>query len=148
MAAGGALLAKTGVDTGFFDVVINTDALHEDVSAWFNYTFNWTDIPGTSEDIHIHGLAGAARMALCDEMGVAFRAEILLTRFDGDAVTNQYSLTATTDYAVTEHLTLLGEARMDIWYVGSNDDGYLPDGRGRPANEVAAVLLAQLIYTF
>lgn len=125
-------------ETGIYDFLLSCDA-SDDVSAWLNYT-----IVDIEDFATVHGIAAAARMALSDELGVALRAEALLADVDSSVGKNfeVWSITTTTDYALTEHLTVKGELRIDI-----NDDS-LPDSRGVPDEDVAAMVLAQFIYEF
>jgi hypothetical protein len=128
-----------GVDTGIYDIVISGD-VSEDISAWFNYTIRSTD--DGPLDGEYHGIAAAARMALSDEMGVALRGEIVIIDVDAGE-TELYSVTVTTDYALTDHLTGKGEVRINF----SGDDVY-PGSRVGDAEDVSAMVLAQLIYQF
>ncbi|MBW2390881.1 MAG: outer membrane beta-barrel protein [Deltaproteobacteria bacterium] len=137
-SAGGTVvwgdIGDTG--TGIYDFLLSSD-VSDDVSAWLNYTI--VDI----EDVAtVHGIAAAARMALSEEMGVALRGEALFVDVDGGGNFEVWSITTTGDYALTEHLTTKLELRIDI-----NDDT-LPDSRGVPDEDVAAMILAQFIYEF
>ncbi|MCH7867304.1 MAG: outer membrane beta-barrel protein [Myxococcales bacterium] len=126
-----------GVDTGFYDLVLTCDGM-ESVSAWFNYTLVDADDIG-----QIHGIALAARMALNDDMGVALRGEVRILDLDGFSSDSSYSITATGDYALTSHLQAKAEIRIDI-----DADGF-KGSDGTPGDEdVSALILAQLVYTF
>ncbi|MDP6977103.1 MAG: outer membrane beta-barrel protein [Myxococcota bacterium] len=121
------------------DVVLTYDGM-EDVSMWFDYTVV-SDDDGVAEG-ETHGIAAAARLALADDMGVAVRGEAVIV--DNDALeTETYSLTVTGDKSLTDHLTAKAEVRLDF----DADDG-LPDDKGAAGEDVAALILAQLIYEF
>jgi len=135
-----------GGDTNMFigDILLSYDGI-EDFSTWVNYTVLSTDddagatVPGEGE---IHGISVAGRLALADDMGIALRGEAVIT--DTDTVeTEIYSLTITGDKSLTDHLTAKAEVRLDF----DADDG-LPNDKGFPTEDVAAIILAQLIYEF
>jgi hypothetical protein len=126
-------------ETGIYDIVLNYD-ISEDLSAWANYTLVSRD-KGLG-DGEVHGIAAAARMALSEEMGVALRGEIVIVDVDAGE-TELYSVTVTTDYALTDHLTGKGEVRINF----SGDDVY-QGSRTDDAEDVSAMVLAQLIYQF
>jgi len=127
-------------DVGQFigNVVLTYDGM-EDLSMWFDYTV--VSLDDGPNDGATHGIAAAARMALGDDMGVAVRGEVTIQ--DDDAVENNaWSLTFTGDKALTDHLTAKAEVRLDF------DDGNLPDDAGTLDEDVAALILAQLVYEF
>jgi len=120
------------------DVVLTYDGM-EDVSMWLNYTVLSND-DGLA-DGETHGIAAAARMALSDDMGIAVRGEVTI-QDDDTAENNAWSLTLTADKSLTDNLTAKGEVRLDF------DDGNLPDDEGLADEDVAALILAQLVYQF
>ncbi len=121
------------------DVVLTYDGM-EDVSMWFNYTVRSDDDGGAEGETH--GIAAAARLALADDMGVALRGEAAIVDLDAGE-TETYSLTVTGDKSLTDHLTAKAEVRLDF----HADDG-LPDDKGAAGEDVAALVLAQLVYEF
>ncbi len=121
------------------DVVLTYDGM-EDVSMWFNYTVVADDDGGAEGETH--GIAAAARLALADDMGVALRGEAAIVDLDAGE-TETYSLTVTGDKSLTDHLTAKAEVRLDF----HADDG-LPDDKGAAGEDVAALVLAQLVYEF
>jgi len=126
-------------ETGTYDFILNYGGM-EDVSMYANYTLVSVD-DGLLEG-ETHGIAVAARMALNESSGIAVRGEALILDLDaGD--TEFYSLTLTGDNALTDSLTAKVEVRLDF----SSDD-VLPDSRGLPSEDVAAMVLAQLVYEF
>jgi len=138
-----------GADIGTYDFLFSCDAM-DDVSMWLNYTFVDTDEnvaagggqPALEKGM-VHGIAIAARMAIGDQMGVALRGEVTISDPDGGDTNNRWSVTATGDYAVTDHLTAKTEIRIDI------DKNNLPDGKGAATGEdVAATIYVQLAYMF
>ena len=126
-------------ETGTYDFILNYGGM-EDVSMWANYTLVSVDDGALEGDTH--GIAAAARMALNESSGIAVRGEALI--FDLDTgETEQYSLTFTGDNALTDNLTAKVELRFDF----SSDD-VLPNSNGTPAEDVATMVLAQLVYEF
>ena len=131
--------SSPGVDTGVYDFLVSGD-VSEDLAAWVNYTLLAND--DGPADGEVHGIAAAARMALSEEMGVALRGEALIIDVDlGE--TELYSITVTTDYALTDHLTAKGELRVNL----SADDVYT-GSRSVASEDASAMILAQLIYQF
>jgi hypothetical protein len=127
------------LEVGTYDVVVNYGGM-EDVSMWANYTLVSVD-SGLLEG-ETHGIAVAARMALNEGCGIAVRGEALLIDLDaGD--TEFYSLTLTGDSALTDNLTAKVELRLDF-----AADDVLPDSDGVAGEDVAAMVLAQLVYEF
>ncbi len=127
------------VDRFIGDVLLTYDGM-EDVSMWFNYTIVQDD-DGAAEG-EVHGIAVAARMALADDMGVAVRGEAVITDLDAGE-TETYSATVTADKSLTDHLTAKAELRLDF----HADDGF-PDDKGAAGEDIAALILAQLLYEF
>lgn len=127
-------------NVGVYDVLLTYDGM-EDISTWLNYTLISVD-DGLGEG-EVHGIAVASRMALSDDLGVAIRGEAVIFDPDGGGGTETYSVTLTSDYGLTDHLTAKGEVRVDI-----QSDDLLPDSRGRAREDVAALVLAQLLYEF
>jgi hypothetical protein len=126
------------VDQFIGNVVITYNGM-EDVSMWFDYTV--ASLDDGLNDGEIHGIAAAARMALGDDMGVAVRGEVTIQ--DDDATENNaWSLTFTGDKSLTDHLTAKAELRLDF------DKGNLADDGGLADEDVAALILAQLVYEF
>ncbi len=126
------------VDQFIGNVVLTYNGM-EDVSMWFDYTV--ASLDDGANDGEIHGIAAAARMALGDDMGVAVRGEVTIQ--DDDATENNaWSLTVTGDKSLTDHLTAKAELRLDF------DDGNLADDKGVAGEDVAALILAQLVYEF
>jgi hypothetical protein len=132
-------VSPTRSETGTYDFILNYGGM-EDVSMYANYTLVSVD-DGVLEGEQ-HGIAVAARMALNESSGIAVRGEALINDLDaGD--TELYSLTFTGDNALTDNLTAKVEVRLDF----ASDDT-LPDRRGKPNEDVAAMALAQLVYEF
>lgn len=126
-----------GDDTGYYDLLITCDGM-ENVSAWFNYTLVDVEDGATT-----HGIALAARMALNDDMGVALRGEVKIIDPDAGSSDSSYSITATGDYALTSHLQAKAEIRIDI-----DADGFKSSDGTAGGEDVSALILAQLVYTF
>jgi hypothetical protein len=126
-------------ETGTYDFILNYGGM-EDVSMWANYTLVSVDDGALEGDTH--GIAAAARMALNESSGIAVRGEALIYDLDAGE-TEQYSLTFTGDNALTDNLTAKVELRFDF----SSDD-VLPNSNGTPAEDVATMVLAQLVYEF
>lgn len=135
---------------GIVDILLTADPL-ENLSAWVNYDYHWgTDGVGANNVATrgIHGLAAAARIGVLDTTGLAMRFEWLQdTQIStADAVnqtSNQYTLTATADHALTDNMTVKGEVRWD-----RDDLGRLLDRNGNPTKTDAVTLLLQMMYEF
>lgn len=128
-----------GIDVGIYDLVIH--CLGEDgMTSWLNYTLRTTS-DGTDEG-EIHGIAVAGRLVLSEKMGASLRGEVLILDWDRGA-SEQYSITATTDHVLTSQLTAKLEVRIDI-----DSDDRLIDSDGSRNEDIAAMAIAQLIYSF
>lgn len=127
------------IEIGLYDVVIHCSG-EDGRTTWINYTLRTAD--AGPNDGEIHGIAIARRMALTEDMGVSLRGEALIFDLDGSS-TEQYSITATTDHAVTDRLTAKAEVRIDI-----DSDKRLRDSDGTRNEDVAAMFVGQLIYEF
>lgn len=127
------------VDLGIYDLVFH-QTREDGLTWWVNYTIR-TQNRGAQEG-EIHGIAIAARMPIADDLGVSVRGEALVFDLDRGA-TEQYSITATADHPLTEHLTAKAEVRIDI-----DGDHQLRDSNGARDEDVAAMFVAQLVYTF
>ena len=130
--------APKDADRGYHDFLVSVDS--GNLSMWANYTLVTAEHLGKS-----HGLAIAARIGLTEACGIALRAESVTLdpkKGGGDSDT-AYSLTATGDYALTDHLQLKSEFRIDM------DADKFTDKKNTPnKNDEAYLLIAQLVYTF
>jgi hypothetical protein len=131
--------AFANVEQGTYDIIINYSGM-ENVAMYANYTLISFDGSGT--DGEVHGISVAARMAVNEDCGIAVRGEAVITDLPGGDV-ETYSFTATGDHKLTENLTAKAEVRLDF----SGDDIY-PDDKGAASEDVAALVLAQLVYEF
>ncbi|MGH0033386.1 MAG: outer membrane beta-barrel protein, partial [Myxococcota bacterium] len=118
----------------------------EGLDTWANYTYYYVE--GSS--YYAHGVAVAARMQVLEKLGAALRAEYVKTAAPSDrdiqnkvffgfpASGENYALTGTLDYALTEHLTARGEVRWDMLKdrtkasraFDANRDGFVISGGG------------------
>ena len=103
----------------------------------------------------LDGLAVAGRYAWSDKLGTALRLEYVKDDrayfgFPDDA--QIWSITATTDYSLTEHLIVKGEIRHDGGTVRRNSDHLFIDSDdevpGIFTNPNQTLFGAQVIYTF
>lgn len=164
------------------DVIATWDP-SENLSTWINYTHvfnpingNVNDGFGNSPDISVWGIAAGGRLALNDVTGVSTRFEYVnlnsvlqnefwdndVDRLSGDA--DMYSVTATLDRALTDHLTLKLEGRWDKQeveggpddiFVGSCDfgnpscgDGFLGESDDGFEHDDQFLALIYLMYEF
>jgi hypothetical protein len=149
-------------DIGLADFVITANP-SDNLSMWLNVDYLWLE-QGTGGAFrplngHAWGIAGAARLALSEKMGLALRAEYLEDNsgllglrqaanvFNGNAPNTSgensvWGLTATVDYTVVEDLMLRLESRYDR----VNADGQFWERSGLDRDQW--VLLAEAVYTF
>lgn len=135
-----------------FDVLLTWDP-NERLSMWLNADYVMDDNDGGS-DPSAFGIAVAGRYAWNERLGTALRLEYVADDraafgFPDDA--SLWSLTATVDYALTEHLTIKGEVRHDKGQVDKNNDRlYIGDGdlAGVYSKGNQTVVGAQVIYNF
>jgi hypothetical protein len=113
--------------------VVTTWDPSENLSMWLDYTHIFDPQNGnTPYDVAMWGLAGAARLAINDLTGISTRLEYLnynsifqsVPGWSGDA--EQWSVTATLDRALTDHLTVSVEGRYDYGRIeGAPDDIFI-----------------------
>jgi len=134
---------------GLIDVLLTADP-SDRLSMWLNYNYNWfEDTPGAfgfageGPDSDVHGIAVAARLAVTERMGLALRGEGLFFGLDDVSDEEQFSLTGTLDYQLTEKLTTRGEIRWDT----ANFDGLTIDQDG-VARDDQLLGVVELVYSF
>jgi len=144
---------SSGDHYGIIDVVLTWDP-DERVSMWANFDYN-LDNSSRDGSADAYGIAVAGRYAWTDRLGTALRLEYVaderqLFGLPGDS--KLWSITATTDYSVTENLIVKGEIRHDGGRVGkSGDDLFIDTNDLAPGLYTAqnqTVVGAQVIYNF
>ena len=144
---------SSGDQYGIIDVVLTWDP-NERISTWLNFDYNHDD-NGRDRSADAYGVAVAGRYAWTERLGTALRLEYVaddrqLFGLPGDS--KLWSITATTDYSVTEHLIVKGEIRHDGGRVGkSGDDLFIDTDDLAPGLYTAqnqTVVGAQVIYNF
>jgi hypothetical protein len=144
---------SSGDQYGIVDVLLTWDPT-ERLSLWLNADWNHDD-NSKARGADAYGIAVAGRYAWSERLGTALRVEYVaddrgLFGFDGDS--KLWSITATTDYSVTENLIVKGEIRHDGGRVGkSPDDLYIDTDDLVPGFYTAqnqTVIGAQVIYSF
>ena len=144
---------SSGDQYGIIDVVLTWDP-NERISTWLNFDYNHDD-NSRDRSADAYGIAVAGRYAWTERLGTALRLEYVaddreLFGLGGDS--KLWSITATTDYSVTDHLIIKGEIRHDGGRVGkSSDDLYIDTDDLAPGLYTAqnqTVIGAQVIYNF
>jgi len=135
------------------DVVLSADPT-DDLSVWFNY--DWKHVSGSNSAGHgdTHGISGAGRLALSDDLGFAARVEYIV---EEDTVSNNgvagaddnelLTVTGTIDKALAESLVGRVELRYDT-RLDDNNGGFAANGDGVGTNNDALVALVQMYYEF
>ena len=137
-------------NTAIVDLVLTADP-SDSVSMWLN--LDWASTNGNdAANRNDVGIAVATRVAITDSTGIAGRVEFVAAAIDGDSATGKDtdehmgSLTGTVDHALTEDLTLRGEARWDHVFKGGD---LLPQGSGGGSGqEDQLVGIVELLYSF
>ena len=140
----------------------------EDLSLWIDFTMQWNRDGGDGGELEgeRYGLALAGRYAVTERLGVALRGEWLRDDPDKDKLPvvfvdgpefDQFAITGTIDFALTNHLQLRSEVRYDwadsdarIFVPGTGLiplEQYYWKGNGR-ADTNQTVALVEAIYTF
>jgi hypothetical protein len=141
------------------DILLSAN-VSENLAWWIN--FDWGSRRDTDEgdadsftENDYYGVAIAGRLGITDALGQAFRVEYALED-DGyfgiansDGESSLWSFTATTDYALTDHLKVRGEGRMDIANVdGAKGDNFFISSNNKLTKGKQYVALAEVIYSF
>ena len=150
-AAAGARNIECNVSV--VDVVLSADPT-DDLSVWLNY--DWKHVDGSDATGHgdTHGISGAGRLALSDDMGFATRVEYIV---EEDTVSNNgvagaddnelLTVTGTIDKTLAESLVGRLELRYDT-RLDDNNGGFATNGDATGTNNDALVALVQLYYEF
>lgn len=132
------------------DVVLTADPT-DNLSIWVNYDWLHQNGSGTgTAHGDAHGISGAGRLALSDDMGVSSRVEYVWTEDtlggtadDGELLT----VTGTVDKTLAEGLVGRVELRYDT-FLGGNGLGFAANGDAAGTNDEQLVALWQLYYEF
>jgi hypothetical protein len=137
--------------TSVVDVVLTADPT-ENLSLWVNY--DWVHTNGKDTSVHgdAHGLSGAGRLALADDMGISTRLEYIWTE-DSLAAANDdielFTLTGTFDKTLVEGLVTRVELRWDTFIEGDGGTfGFNQRTDGGATNDDQLVALWQIYYEF
>jgi hypothetical protein len=134
-------------------VVLTWDP-NERASLWLNADYVLDD-NSRDRSTSAYGLAVAGRYAWTEKLGTALRLEYVKDDraafgFPDDA--QIWSITATTDYSLTDHLIVKGEIRHDGGTVRKNPDRLFIDSGdtlpGSYTNPNQTLFGAQVIYVF
>jgi hypothetical protein len=140
-----------GCDTSLIDVTLTADPM-ENLSLWVNYDWKHTNGQDTTVHGDAHGLSGAGRLALADDMGISTRLEYIWTE-DSLAGANDdtelFTLTGTFDKTLAEGLVTRLELRWDTYIEGGGVAGFQQraDTAGVTNND-QLVALWQIYYEF
>ena len=134
----------SNVSTGIFDAILTVDP-SDNLSAYMNYDYIWTDSNGTGST-GTHALSVAGRLGILDNTGVAARYEYISATTTvpvlPDVNTTAHTITGTVDHGLTDNLTAKAEIRYD-----HTTPGIIPDRTGG-VRQGQTVALAQLLYEF
>jgi hypothetical protein len=144
---------SSGDKYGIIDLLLTWDP-SERVSLWLNADYNHDD-NSRGRSAAAYGVAVAGRYAWTGRLGTALRLEYVADDraafgLPGDA--KLWSITATTDYSLTDHLIVKGEVRHDAgWIGGSPDDLFIDNDDllpGSYSNQNQTLFGAEVIYSF
>lgn len=136
---------KNKADLGIFDLLIGGDPTDES-TVYVNFDYVWSH-PSGAPNTSTYGVAVAGRYALSEVMGVAGRFEVVIVDPSNDKSEDEYSLTTTFDYLITDNFTARGEARFDWGIDGKYKKAGTPYAASNGANH-QKLFLAELIYSF
>jgi hypothetical protein len=135
------------------DVLLTWDP-NEQLSMWLNADYTIDDNDGGSNP-GAYGIAVAGRYAWSERLGTALRLEYVAddrASFGFPDEADIWSITATIDYALTQHLILKGEIRHDQGQIDKNPDHlFIDDGDRLPGvytDQDQTMIGAQVIYNF
>jgi hypothetical protein len=140
--------------SGVVDVVLTSNP-SENLSLWVNldwrYARDHTILGAKQKGSDVFGAALAGRLQVLDTTGVALRGEYLreddgFLGLGGDG--ELYSLTATVDHALTNHLTARLEGRFDWGIVSGGPNDVFFNSSAAATRSSQQVLLAELLYAF
>ena len=140
-----------GCDTSLVDVTLTADPM-ENLSLWVNYDWKHTNGQDTTVHGDAHGLSGAGRLALADDMGIATRLEYIWTEDSLAGASDDielFTLTGTFDKTLAEGLVTRLELRWDTFIEG--DGGAFAFNQrtdGGATNNDQLVALWQIYYEF
>jgi len=136
---------KNHSDLTITDLVITGDPT-EDTTFYINFDYIW-DHPDGAPNTNTYAVAVAGRYALNDHSGLSMRFEAVVVDPSNRKSDDEYSLTTTYDYLITDNLTARGEARFDWGIDGKYKKAgtpYYSTGGSNHQN----LFLAEVIYTF
>ncbi len=141
-----AALQASNCQVSLVDVVLSADPT-DNLSLWVNYDWKHTNGEDTVSS-NTHGISGAGRFAISDDMGIATRIEYLTYDADGLGEDLEYmTVTGTVDRTLAEGLVGRFELRYDNVLEGQGVR--ISDGRGgNEYKDDALVALVQMYYEF
>ena len=132
------------------DVTLTADPT-DNLSVWVNY--DWFHANGAQLGGHgdAHGISGAGRLALSDDMGISSRIEYVWTEdtlAPGSSDDSELlTVTGTIDKTLAEGLVGRVELRYDT-FVGDAGNGFVPRGDAAGLTNDSLVALWQMYYEF
>lgn len=133
------------------DVVLTADPT-EELSLWANY--DWVHVSGDDLAGHgdLHGVSGAGRFAITDDMGISSRIEYIWTEDSVLGASDDIellTLTGTFDKTLAEGLVARLELRWDTFLeTAGGGAGFTQNGDGIGTNNDQLVAIAQMYYEF
>ncbi len=152
----------SGDDQGIVDVLINWDP-SENLSAYLNFDYVWTEKQALAQTPQAYGIALAGRYGITETLGFALRGEYIRSVdsfvFGGGGAAlnpvgagddqNIWTLTGTFDYLVTDNLTLKAEVKYETASTGGGDDNnFYVDNNAVDLDNDQVLLGAEVTYEF
>ncbi len=145
-SCGGTVGRSSECTVSVVDVVLSADPT-DSLSIWVNY--DWFHQSGSNSAVNgdAHGISGAGRLALSDDMGISTRIEYIWTEDDltGGDDGELLTLTGTVDKTLAEGLVGRLELRYDT---AIEEGGFALRGDAVGTNDDSLVALWQMYYEF
>ena len=145
-SCGGTVGRSSECTVSVVDVVLSADPT-DSLSIWVNY--DWFHQSGSDSAVNgdAHGISGAGRLALSDDMGISTRIEYIWTEDDltGGDDGELLTLTGTIDKTLAEGLVGRLELRYDT---AIEEGGFALRGDAVGTNDDSLVALWQMYYEF
>ena len=160
LATGGSTCSELGRNRdkqGVVDMVLDWNP-SDRLSTWLDVIYVWTKNEQRAGNAAAVGVAAAGRYAVTDATGFAMRAEYVRSWDDYVEMhipvspnddQNLWSITATVDHKLTDHLTVKGEVVYQEGSAGkSNDKQFFQDSEHDDNLENQVLLGVQMTYQF
>ena len=133
-------------DLAIFDLVVGGDPV-EDLSVYVNFDYVWSHPGHGVPNTDTWGASVAGRYAVSEVTGLAGRFDVVVVNPSDARSEDEYSITATVDHLIADHLTLRGEMRFDWGVDGKYKKAGTPYSADRGSNH-QNLFLVEAIYSF